>query len=161
MRGGNDIAPHEGGMSDHLRQKIRRPTDAPGKLPVPAKGNRVYYDGDGGVPGFGVRVTANGHRSFVLTYWTKAGRQRRIAIGTFPNWTIGAARIKARELKRLIEAGGDPLGDIEAEREAPTVADLCDRFVEEHFPRLGTSSRISACIPRLPMCGLRTSMPAP
>jgi len=119
-----------------MRQHITRLTDVstPGKLPVPAKGNRIYYDGEDGVPGFGVRVTANGHRAFVLTYWTK-GRQRRHTIGAVPNWTVGAARIEARRLKRLIDEGGDPLADIEAEREAPTVADLIDRFVEEYLPR--------------------------
>jgi hypothetical protein len=135
-----------------MRQHITRLTDVgtPGKLPVPAKGNRIYYDGEDGVPGFGVRVTANGHRSFVLTYWTKAGRQRRITIGTFPNWTVGAARIEARRLKRLVDEGGDPLGDIEAEREAPTVAALCDRFVEEYLPRNrpGTVSNYTALLDR-------------
>jgi integrase len=120
-----------------MRQQITRLTDVgtPGKLPAPAKGNRIYYDGKDGVKGFGVRVTAAGARSFVLTYWTKGGRQRRITIGTFPNWTVGAARIEARRLKRLIEQGADPLGDIEEARTAPTVTDLCARFVEEYLPR--------------------------
>ena len=122
-----------------MRQQITRLTDVgtPSKLPVPAKGNRVFYDHeDNGVPGFGVRVTAKGHRSFVLSYWTRGGgRQRRYTIGDCDNWTTGAARIRARELKRLIEDGGDPLGDIESEREAPTVADLCDRYVAEDLSR--------------------------
>jgi integrase len=135
-----------------MRQQITRLTDVgtPGKLPAPAKGNRIFYDGEDGVPGFGVRVTANGHRSFVLTYWTKAGRQRRITIGTFPNWTVGAARIEARRLKRLIEQGADPLGDIEEARTAPTVADLCARFVEEYLPRNrpGTVANYTALLDR-------------
>lgn len=120
-----------------MRQHIARLTDVgtPAKLPVPAKGNRVYYDGEDGVKGFGVRVTAAGARSFILTYWTKGGRQRRITIGTVGNWTTGSARIEARRLKRMIDEGGDPLGDIEAEREAPTVADLCVRFADEYLPR--------------------------
>lgn len=120
---------------EHSGPGIRRSIDAPGKLPVPEKGSKITYDGEGGVKGFGVRVTAKSHRSFVLSYWTKSGRQRRITIGTFPNWTTGAARIKARELKRLIEDGGDPLAEIEEARAAPTVAELCDRFAEEHLPR--------------------------
>jgi integrase len=120
-----------------MRQPVNRLTDVgtPGKLEAPARGNRVYYDGEDGVPGFGVRVTANGHRSFVLTYWTKGGRQRRYTIGAVGNWTVGAARIEARRLKRLIDEGGDPLADIEEARQAPTVWELCDRFVEEHLPR--------------------------
>lgn len=104
------------------------------RLPLPEKGNKVTYDA--GMPkGFGVNVTKAGAKSFILNYFTKAGRERRITIGAFPDWTTGAARIKARELKRLINDGGDPLADIEEARTAPTIADLCERFVAEHLPR--------------------------
>jgi hypothetical protein len=74
------------------------------RLLAPEKGNRVYWDAALG--GFGVRVTAGGARSFVLDYRVKgSGRQRRITIGGFPNWTTGAARAKARELRRRIDSG--------------------------------------------------------
>ena len=58
----------------------------------------------------------------------------------------GRARAKARELRRLIDEGGDPLADIEAERAAPTVDELCDRFEQEHLPRKrpGTAERLQA-----------------
>jgi integrase len=102
------------------------------RLPAPAKGNKIHYDD---VPGFGVRVTAAGACSFVLNYVTRGGRERRITIGQFPDWSTTAARAKARELRRDIDDGGDPLADIQAEREAPTVAELCARFEAEHLPR--------------------------
>ena len=35
----------------------------------------------------------------------------------------------------MIKDGGDPLAEIEAERSAPTVAELIDRFEAEHLPR--------------------------
>jgi integrase len=88
-------------------------------------------------------VTAAGHRSFVLNYRTRGGRERRYTIGDAGGeggWTIGAARIRARELRRLIDGGGDPLGEIEAEREAPTVADLIERFEQEHLTRKRAST---------------------
>jgi integrase len=103
------------------------------RLPVPANGYYITYDG--GVPGFGVRVTAAGTRSFVLNYRTKGGRERRYTIGSFRDWQTSAARKEARRLRHLVDGGGDPLADIEAEREAPTVAELCDRFEREHLPR--------------------------
>jgi integrase len=103
------------------------------RLPLPAKGNKIHYDDE--VPGFGCRVTAGGARSLVLNYVTRAGRERRLTLGGFPNWTVAAARQKARELKRLIDDGGDPLGDIEDERAAPTVAELIERFQAEHVVR--------------------------
>lgn len=108
-------------------------TDAVVKaLPTPLKGNRVYYAS--GVPaGFGVRVTAAGARSFIFNYRTRAtGRERRITIGKFPSWSTGAARTEAKRLRRLIDQGEDPLGNIEAERDAPTVAELLARFDAEH-----------------------------
>jgi integrase len=122
-----------------VNRAVTRLTDVgtPSKLPVPAKGSKIYYDAEGksGVRGFGVRVTANGHRAYVLSYWTKGGRQRRITIGDCGNWTVGAARIEARRLKNEIDRGADPLGDIEEARSAPTLAELCDRFVAEYLPR--------------------------
>ena len=74
-------------------------TDAVVKaLPIPAKGSRISYDL--GVKGFGIRVTANGARAFILNYRTRLGRERRFTIGSFPDWQTGAARTEAAELKR-------------------------------------------------------------
>ena len=102
-------------------------------LPTPSKGNRVHYDDD--VKGFGCRVTAAGARAFVLNYLTKSGRERRITIGSCSDWSTTDARREAKRLRHLVDQGGDPLADIEAEREAPTVAELIDRFEAEHLPR--------------------------
>jgi integrase len=111
-------------------------------LPVPEKGNKVYYDDD--VRGFGCRVTAGGARAFVLNYRVRgSGRERRYTIGdaNAKNWTTVAARKEAGRLRREIDAGGDPLADLEAEREAPTVSELIDRFITEHVTaRLRPSS---------------------
>lgn len=109
------------------------------KLPVPVSGNRIQWDNS--VPGFGSRVTAAGARAFVLNYRTRTGRARRYTIGAFPDWSTVGARDEARRLRRLIDQGGDPLAGIEAERDAPTMADLIDRFIAEHLPRLRSSSQ--------------------
>ena len=103
------------------------------KLVAPKSGNRIYYDSD--VSGFGFRVTAAGAGSFVLNYHTRSGRERRYTIGPASEWTVTAARNEAKELKRQIERGGDPMASIRADREAPTVADMCERFREEHLPK--------------------------
>jgi integrase len=110
------------------------------RLPRPAKGNRITYDDD--VPGFGVRVTAGGARSFILNYVTRAGRERRFTIGSAStkDWQTTAARAEANRLRQLINQGGDPLGDKEDERAAPTVAELIERFVAEHVVRKRSST---------------------
>jgi integrase len=104
------------------------------RMPPAEKINKVYYDN--AVPGFGVRVTATGVKSFLLNYRVRStGRERRYTIGQHPNWTAGAAREEARRLRKLIDQGHDPLGVLEEQRAAPTVADLIKRFEEEHLPR--------------------------
>jgi integrase len=103
------------------------------RLPIPPQNNKIYYDDD--VPGFGVRVTAAGYLAFVLNYVTDGGRERRITIGRFGDWATTDARAKAKELRREIDNGGDPLADIEALREAPSVAELITRFISQHVER--------------------------
>ena len=110
-------------------------------LAAPSSGARITYDSD--VKGFGARVTAGGARSFVLNYRTRLGRERRFTIGAFPDWKTTAARAEAAELKKLIDRGGDPLGEIEAGRDAPTMSDLCDRFLSDYLPRKRASTQAS------------------
>jgi integrase len=103
-------------------------------LQSPPKGNRIAYDSE--VKGFGARITAAGAIAFILNYRRKAdGQERRYTVGSFPDWSVAAAREQARALKRHIDGGGDPVGEHRAERAAPTVADLCDRFIEEHVAK--------------------------
>lgn len=106
-------------------------------LPTPATGNRIHYDSE--VPGFGCRVTAGGARSFILNYRTRTGRERRYTIGDFSvtgdGWSTSTARGEAERLRVAIRGGADPMEEIEADRNAKTVADLVQRFEEEHLPR--------------------------
>jgi integrase len=110
------------------------------RLPTPANGKQITPDSE--VPGFGIRVTTNGARSYVLRYVVRgSGRERTYTIGDASVWCSTTARERAKELRREIEDGGDPLGAIEEEREAPTVADLVERFRTEHLPRKRASTR--------------------
>jgi integrase len=110
-------------------------------LPVPRNGNRITYDGN--VKGFGIRVTAAGSRAFVLGYRTRVGRERRYTIGAFPDWGTNAARQEAMALKQRIDRGEDPMAEIEAGRDAKTVADLCKRFLEHSERRNRTGTHAS------------------
>jgi integrase len=100
-------------------------------LPSPAKGNTITYDTE--VKGFGVRVTAAGARAFILNY-RAGGVERRITIGSYPDWSVAAARDRARELKREVDRGNDPMGERHDDRAAPTVHDLWLRYEREHLP---------------------------
>jgi integrase len=108
-----------------------RLTDAAVKALVPpATGNRIAYDGE--LAGFGARVTTAGARSFVLNYRNAAGRERRLTIGSCPPWKVADARKEAERLRRDIDRGIDPLGERKAEKAAPTVNELADRYLAEH-----------------------------
>ena len=98
-------------------------------LPSPPSSNRITYDAD--VKGFGLRVTAGGAKAFILNYRV-GGRERRYTIGSYPDWSVAAAREEAKRLKRLVDRGHDPMGSRHAERLAPTVSDLATRYLEEH-----------------------------
>lgn len=108
-------------------------------LPPPGKGNKITYDSE--VKGFGVRVTAAGARSFVLNYRTRYGRERRYTIGSYPDWKTSAAREEAAKLKKLVDVGQDPMDQVEADRGAKSVADLCERFEDEHLPKCRPSTQ--------------------
>ncbi|WJI76591.1 MULTISPECIES: site-specific integrase [unclassified Mesorhizobium] len=102
-------------------------------LPAPASGNKITYDDD--VKGFGIRVTKAGARAFILNYRTRSGLERRYTIGSFPDWKSGPAREEAKNLKKQIDVGADPMGQVAAARDAKTVGDLCDRFEKEHLTK--------------------------
>ena len=119
--------PRDAGVRQRLTDAIVK------KLRPPERSNRIEYDLE--VSGFGARITTAGARSFVLNFRTRGGRERRYTIGGFPDWSTTAARAEARRLRRLIDEGGDPLANIEADREAPTVAELIARFEAEHLVR--------------------------
>ncbi len=107
-------------------------------LPKPHKGAVITYDAE--VPGFGIRVTKNDVRSFVLNY-VVSGRERRMTIGRFPTWSATAAREEAKAHRRKVDAKIDPMAEraaqelaAAAERSAPTGWDLFERYKKEHLP---------------------------
>jgi hypothetical protein len=111
-------------------------TDATVKrLALPAKASKIIFDDQ--VKGFGVRITANGARSYVLRYRTRgSGINRTYTIGRTTTWRTTEARAEARRLKQLVDQGQDPMRDLQEERDAETMGDLIERFEAEHLPSL-------------------------
>lgn len=104
----------------------------------PKQGQRIIWDET--IKGFGLRVTANGAKSFVLDYRSE-GRQHRITIGSFPDWTVAAARKIACDMKRAVDLGQDPMSQRQAVREAPSVNDLWERYQKEWLPQKAITSQ--------------------
>ncbi|MFN3311845.1 MAG: tyrosine-type recombinase/integrase [Hyphomonas sp.] len=96
---------------------------------------RDYQIFDTDVRGFSITIYPSGNRAFTLDYRI-AGRQRRMTIGRWPEWNTVAARERAKELRRDIDEGIDPLSLRETSREAPRVNDMITRYLAEHTPHL-------------------------
>jgi integrase len=86
---------------------------------------------DNQVPGFGARIYPSGKRQYVLQYRTPH-QQRRLALGLHGPLTAEAARKLAQAKLAEVYRGGDPAAEVQAAREAPTVAELCRRYLEAH-----------------------------
>ncbi len=104
--------------------------------PEPGRDYQIF---DSEVRGFAICIYRSGNRAFTLDY-RHAGRQRRMTLGRWPEWSTAAARERAKELRRDIDAGGDPLGAKKDGREAPRFKDLVDRYTEVHLPNLAKTN---------------------
>lgn len=97
---------------------------------------------DSEVAGFGVKVTPKGRRTYFLYYRTYDGQQRRPAIGVHGSIKPEAAREIAKAWHASIAMGGDPSLSRSQIRSAPTVSQLCDRYLEEHAERKKKQSSV-------------------
>jgi len=98
-------------------------------LPVPPKGRQYHYDAQ--QAGLAVCVTQTGTRTFYLIR-KQDGRPERIRLGRFPDVSIVDARAAAAELTGQAARGRDPAAERRARREAPTLQDLFDYWMEHH-----------------------------
>jgi len=107
------------------------------RVKPPKTGYRIHYDG--GIHGFGLRVTSNGAKSFVLNYRVR-GRERRYTIGQMGAWTTDTARQEAQRLRALVDQGEDPfvleearnLHAVEEEARQRTMKELSDYYLSNH-----------------------------
>jgi hypothetical protein len=89
-----------------MREKLSQKTIE--RLSVPARGNHIFYfagntiQGAKAPRGFGVRVTASGARAFILNYRLR-GREHRLTIGAWPDWSVLKAVREARDLRQRVD----------------------------------------------------------
>lgn len=94
-------------------------------------GDRDYLAWDGEMRGFGVRVYPSGKKTYLVQY-RNGRRTRRLTIGQHGVLTAEEARKLARQFLGDVARGGDPSNDKQKKLRAPTIAGLCDRFLEEY-----------------------------
>lgn len=92
------------------------------------KKDYVVWDSD--LPGFGLRVFASGKRSYVIQY-RRDGRSRRYTIGLHGIWTAETARREAKVQLGRVAQGDDPAEERHEDRQAMTMQQLCERYIED------------------------------
>ncbi|WP_306589574.1 site-specific integrase [Geothrix sp. 21YS21S-4] len=94
-------------------------------------GEKAYTVWDRDMPGFGIRVWTSGTKVFAFKY-TKRAEQHWITLGRYGVITVDQARKKAQKIRLQILEGEDPHKKLTEQRDAPTVNELANRFLEEH-----------------------------
>ncbi len=110
------------------------------------------------VPGFLCKIIPSGRKVFMLQYRTNAGERRKPALGQYRELTVEQARSLAQEWQAQVRRGGETSADKAEARKAPTVEELCNKFMEDHSKkrnkpsiRVGYQGVIDRCI--IPLLG--------
>lgn len=110
--------------------------NAGGLKPRRGKRAETFFDRTKGAPpGFALRVTENGSRTYYLIYRAPGSdRKQFLWIGDATRMTLADAREKARDADKLRSQGVDPLEERKKEHRAkhqrPTVTALVSGFIE-------------------------------
>ena len=97
--------------------------------PPPSPKQLDYFDES--IPGFGLRVSYKGRKSWIVLYRCN-GVKGRLTLGRLDLLPLVDAREKARTALRAAAQGDDPALRKGRDREAPTFKQLCDRYIEEY-----------------------------
>lgn len=95
--------------------------------------DKEYVAWCGKLPGFGCRVSKNGHKSFIAMYRAGGRRAttRKVTIGTFAKLTVDQARDEAEKILAKAKLGEDVALQRSRARAEMTVSELCDEYLRE------------------------------
>ncbi len=98
-------------------------------LKAPERGQIDYWDTN--LPGFGLRVSYGGRRTWIVMY-RSGGRKRRLSLGTYPSLQLAGARELAKTAMLKALKGGDPAAEKLAGQKIETFDALADRYLEKY-----------------------------
>jgi integrase len=108
---------------------------------TPQKEAVILHDTE--VSGFQAKVTPTGRRIYQVWYRTKEGKERRPKIGEHGVFTVQQARDRARVILGAVHKGEDPAAALQALKAAPSMEDLCGRYMSDHAEIHKAASSIS------------------
>lgn len=108
-------------------RRINLTKDAIIRLKAPAEGRVYVYDEK--VAGLAICTTAAGTKTF-YHYRKVEGKPERTKLGPWPEWTVDQARRRAASLNGGIAEGKNPAAKIRTARNAPTLGEVFDQFIE-------------------------------
>jgi len=121
----------------------------------PGKTRRIVWE----LGGFGVRVSTQGIKTFVLQYRFE-GVSRLLTIGQYPKKSLASARREAAQAQEKIDSGIDPGAEKvkkrSSDRTAPTMTSLIHEYLEKWAkPRKSTWREDQRCFKKdvLPFIG--------
>jgi integrase len=95
--------------------------------------DRRTFFWDDSLAGFGVRVTPEGRKTFVVRYRSPhSGRRPQVTIGTYRTVSLADARDRAKGILAEVALGDDPAGVIATRKAAPTFVELSNEYIERH-----------------------------
>jgi integrase len=130
----------------------------------PAKAGKRYDLMDVQLPGFGVRVTDKGTKTFTLTKrFPGSANPTRRALGEYPAIGLAEARERARKWIDLLDRDIDPQVEVERERlaeqrkRANSFAAVAEDFIQNKLPRERKGAEVERDIRRefIPVWGKR------
>lgn len=91
---------------------------------------KPYFVWCSALPGFGCRVYPTGKRAFYIDYRNETGDRKRMKLGDYGKITLDDARRMALAALGAVVAGDDPLAERVARKNAMTVSELCERYMQ-------------------------------
>jgi integrase len=140
--------------------RIRLTKSAIDDLPTQSK-DAVYWDA--GLPGFGVKVTPQGRKVFLVMYRVAGAgsRLRKYTIGPYGRVTLAMARGQAQKIFAARLDGRDPAEEKRQSRRrlvVDRIDDLVETFIRERVAQIRTSKKVTSLLRRdvLPHWGTKS-----
>ena len=105
---------------------------------VPGERDRFVWDNE--LKGFGLKVTPRGRKVYIFQYRLPGSPTKRVTLGPHGGLTPDGARTLAKKLSGQIADNRDPAREHREAKQAQTVSELCDDYLDAGKGRIRDST---------------------